>query len=316
MIGEIAEGRRITGQCGRRGDKPRIALLMRISDLILFAVKSALSSTGGDNPRRRRAFTLIELLVVITIIGILGAILLPALSKSKESARRTQCRNNLRQIGLGLSMYAVDGGRYPNWAVARPTKQGLGVEAFWFNLLEPYVGARWTNQTYICPANRHLGTPYYYDPSPPALIYGGTQGSYSYNAGGTDGDAQSNHGMKYPGTCLGMGPYSPLSRFAGGIDTPAVSDSAVISPSQMIAISEPYLNRWVMMNPNSFAKFEKQGLERGWWYKWYWHLTGANTLFADSHVRFEKKDVLFGATIEARRRWNNDHEPHPEMWAS
>jgi len=87
---------------------------------------------------RRRGFTLIELLVVIAIIAVLIALLLPAVQQAREAARRSQCKNNLKQIGLALHNYHDVFNTFPNGNIASSVG-GWGLS--WYMRILPYADA-------------------------------------------------------------------------------------------------------------------------------------------------------------------------------
>jgi prepilin-type N-terminal cleavage/methylation domain-containing protein len=104
-----------------------------------------------DRSMDKPGFTLVELLVAIAVIGILAALLLPALSRAKAAARRTACISNLRQINLATSMYADDHAD----AIRAVTKE----EALYFTYkesIQPYLsrnGSPTNEPVFVCPAD-------------------------------------------------------------------------------------------------------------------------------------------------------------------
>jgi len=227
-----------------------------------------------------RAFTLIELLVVIAILAILAGMLLPALSKAKVKAQSAGCISNLRQMGLALTMYVSDHNRYP-------LHEHQSAEDPWEDDLGEVMGG--VKKVFVCPAHKR------------ALQMTNSVGfgelvafSYGYNIWGS--------GMGAEQGLDGDGPSSP------------VLESQVVAPSDMIAYGDSG------QFPDHSVSFivPTYGFDSGDYYESWGpskrHSGGANILFCDGHVEYGRYRKWVEQKDDVMRRWNRDHEPHPESW--
>ena len=261
---------------------------------------------------RTVGFTLIDLLVVIAVIAILAALLLPALAKAKDSAKSAACKSNLRQLNIALQLYVTDYEEYPSNVALYGQGEFLRFYRLGLNWLRPYAGhndARaeanlsptFSNpEVFTCPAREPMWVPGFLGKSG---VYQRHLG-YGYNETGT--------GRTQFSPRLGLGSAWILSLAAPSgstaIDPSHVSTALEVSgrdvkiPADMIAFGDGGVPG--VISPNWEDVYLVGEI----------HKRGANVVFCDGHVEYGKKKDWIKPTEAARKRWNNDNQPHPETW--
>lgn len=256
------------------------------------------------SPQARSGFTLIELLVVIAIIAILAAMLLPVLTNARESAMRTACASNLKQIGAGCNVYATDNNDY--WPVCNWPS---GNENAYMTSLACRMPQGSVPATQITSGPYGLGT-LYFDAGikNPKVLYCPSvlSGEYSY----TTYSAPSYPwpaippGYQYgPNDFIRCGyNYFPQPKATQQISTPVgtLTIPAVTYPSQGTTfyppnppggtqnqVTEPTAYRTTELNMNKAVAVDSLKDWAGINHKMRGSPYGLNVAFPDSHVRFE-----------------------------
>ena len=265
------------------------------------------------------AFTLVELLVVVTIIGLLSALLLSAISSAKARGCSAVCKNHLRQMGLGLQMYVDENAqRYPHWVnpYAPEFNDAVGPvnTRYWWAKLLPYYPVNWLDKAYHCPGYKGAIAGEI-SPRPPL-------GSYAYNGHGVRPavagleDPSRGVSIRFPPANFGLGPA-----YRRGAPWRAVSEAQIVAPSEMLAIGESrFLNKRVNGYlggecdlESGHLNFPYNGAGDEYAFGEKRHGERYNQLFCDGHVSAMDPWILFDPRKSASM-WNYDNQPHPELW--
>ncbi|MCG6155035.1 DUF1559 domain-containing protein [Rubinisphaera margarita] len=248
------------------------------------------------SPHFSRGFTLIELLVVIAIIAILVALLLPAVQQAREAARRTQCKNNLKQLGLALHNYHDVHSVFPPGGL-QVTSYRIGWAARIFPFLEE--GAMYDEMNSLSPDALVTSTPYRYTSAPhygdsvPYTTPVPTLACPSSPLGNTSPDIQHStltwlvsHGaMHYRGN----GGSSDVGIIAGSSSSRDYSTSGIIYPTskvRMAHITDGTTNT-ILLGESSSSKGWTDAQKKGWggiqpWTWGYYYYSGGGFLQIDN----------------------------------